>query len=197
MTGSRSRALIGGLGLVLLIGGIGGCGAARHHTAALRRAPVVPGEATAGPDLTGVKLPNFIMPLTNGPVSRPRHSLTPGAVAITDTASVCAISPHARSPMPFPLQTAVYKAYGYTSPAAQHKYILDYLIPIDLGGAPVAANIWPASTRGTGFYQKNQLDHILHDMVCGRAITLAHAQHALETDWYAAWLKYVVATGHI
>jgi hypothetical protein len=61
----------------------------------------------------------------------------------------------------------------------------------------VAANIWPAPTQGTGFYQKIQLDHILRDMVYGRAITLAQAQHALEMDWYKAWLKYVVATGHI
>jgi hypothetical protein len=186
--------LAGSLCLALLIGG---CGAAKHRMAAVRRPPVVPGEATAGPDLTGVKLPNFIMPLTNGPVSRPKPSLTPGAVAITNTATICTMSPHARVPIPFGLQTAVYNAYGYTTPAQQHKYILDYLIPIDLGGAPVATNIWPASTRGTGFYQKVQLDHILHDMVCGRAITLGHAQHALERDWYAAWLKYVVATGHI
>jgi hypothetical protein len=61
----------------------------------------------------------------------------------------------------------------------------------------VAANIWPAPTQGTGFYQKIQLDHILRDMVYGRAITLAQAQHALEMDWYKAWLKYVVSTGHI
>ena len=60
----------------------------------------------------------------------------------------------------------------------------------------VQANIWPAAIRGTGFFQKVQLDHILKDMVCRRMVTLTQAQHALETDWYAAWLKYVVATGH-
>jgi hypothetical protein len=32
--------------------------------------------------------------------------------------------------------------------------------------------------------------------VCRRSITLVQAQQALETDWYAAWLRYVVASGH-
>jgi hypothetical protein len=27
-------------------------------------------------------------------------------------------------------------------------------------------------------------------------LTLAQAQHALETNWYAAWLRYVIAAGH-
>ena len=38
---------------------------------------------------------------------------------------------------------------------------------------------------------------ILREMVCRRTLTLAQAQHALETNWYAAWLRYVIAAGHI
>jgi hypothetical protein len=38
---------------------------------------------------------------------------------------------------------------------------------------------------------------VLRDMVCRDVLSLAQAQHALETDWYAAWLRYVVATGRI
>jgi hypothetical protein len=34
-------------------------------------------------------------------------------------------------------------------------------------------------------------------MVCRREITLTQAQQALETNWYSAWLRYVVATGHL
>jgi hypothetical protein len=81
-------------------------------------------------------------------------------------------------------------------PAKQRKYVLDYLVPLDLGGTRGAANVWPAALRGTGFYEKVQTDHVLRDLVCRRAISLAQAQHALERNWYAAWLTYVVAADH-
>jgi hypothetical protein len=158
----------------------------------------VPGEATQGPDLSGVQLPNFVMPVSAGRVSRPKSALTPGLVTTTDANVVCNMSPRTRSPsIPFALQTAVFGAYGYSTPASQHKYILDYLVPYDLGGALSQSNIWPAALRGTGFYQKLQTDHILRAMVCRRTLSLAAAQRALESDWYAAWLRYVVATGHL
>jgi hypothetical protein len=40
-------------------------------------------------------------------------------------------------------------------------------------------------------------DARLREMVCRRILTLAQAQHALEANWYAAWLRYVIAAGHI
>ncbi len=51
--------------------------------------------------------------------------------------------------------------------------------------------------REPGFYEKVQTDQILHELVCRRSLSLTQAQHDLETDWYAAWLRYVVATGHV
>ncbi len=184
--------------LALLVGltiATGGCAATTKATPPALP-PTVPGQVTTGPDLTGVQLPDFVMPLISGTVSRPISRLTPGAVATTNATTVCGISRHANSlAMPYPVQTAVYNSYGYITPAQQHKYILDYLVPITLGGSTLTTNIWPAATRGTGFYQKMQLDHILRDLVCRRTITLWTAQHALEQDWYAAWLRYVVATG--
>jgi len=191
-TGQAAAALAACLVLAIC-----GCGGPARHAAAAPQPPVVPGQATGGPDLAGVQLPDFTMPLIKGPVSMPRPALTPGAVTTTDANVVCNLSPRAKAPsMPFALQTAVFDEYGYTTPSAQHKYILDYLVPYDLGGAAVQANIWPAAIRGTGFYQKIQTDHILREMVCRRTITLAQAQRALETNWYAAWLRYVIATGH-
>lgn len=158
----------------------------------------MPGEATQGPDLSNVQLPNFVMPVSSGRVSRPRSALTPGVVTTTDANVVCNMPAHSRAPgIPISTQTAVLTAYGYTTPASQHKYTLDYLVPYDLGGAPTQANVWPAAIRGTGFSQKNQTDFILRQMVCRRTISLAAAQESLEADWYAAWLRYVVATGHL
>lgn len=190
---------LGGLAVTLVLAGaMAGCGAQAGPAVAPPQPPVVPGQATSGPDLTGVQLPDFVMPLIKGTISRPNRKLTPGDVTTTDATTVCALPTHGvRNPISFPMQTAVFGAYGYTTPAQQHKYILDYLVPWDLGGALVEANIWPAAVRGTGFYEKIQTDHVLRELVCRRALPLVQAQHDLETDWYAAWLRYVVATGHV
>jgi hypothetical protein len=84
------------------------------------------------------------------------------------------------------------KPYRFIKGALDGHYVLDYLVPMKLGGAPVAANVWPAATSGIGLNQKAQLDHVLYHRVCGRLMTLPQAQSALKTDWFAAWLKYVV-----
>ena len=174
-----------------------GCGSG-HPDAVAARAPVVPGQTTQGPDLSGVQLPNFVMPLVKGSVSRPNPKLTPGAVTTTNANTVCNMNSHAAAPpISAAVQAAVYDAYGLTSPTEQRKYILNLLVPYNLGGASLKANIWPAKVSGTGFYQKIQADHILRQLVCRRVLTLAQAQHALETNWYSAWLRWVVATGHI
>jgi hypothetical protein len=176
---------------------ISGCGGPPPIPAAASP-PAVPGETTQGPDLAGIHLPNFVMPLIHGGVSIPNRKLTPGAVTTTDANVVCTMQPHSQPPkIPIALQTAVFDEYGYTSPSALHKHVIDWLVPYNLGGAAVLANIWPAAVTGTGFYEKNRTDAILRMMVCRRDLTLAQAQHAMESNWYSAWLRYVVATGHL
>jgi hypothetical protein len=195
--GPGARALLAALALAALVALVGGCGGGRT-AAAPARPPVVPGETTQGPDLSGVQLPDFVMPLIKGGISLPNSKLTPGAVTTTNANNVCNMQPHETVPaISTAAQTAVYDEYGRTSQAAQHKYILDWLIPYNLGGADVRANIWPADVEGTGFYEKVQTDDILRQMVCRREMTLAQAQYQLETNWYSAWLRYVVATGHL
>jgi hypothetical protein len=177
---------------------VGGCGGAQNSAATGGQPPVVPGEMTQGPDLSGVQLPNFVMPLIKGGVSLPNPKLTPGAVTTTDTDIVCNMPPHSTVPeVSSSVQAAVYAEYGDSSANAQHKNILDWLVPYNLGGAGVAANIWPAAVRGTGFYEKVDTDTIMRQLVCRRELTLAAAQQALENNWYSAWLRYVVGTGHI
>lgn len=192
MTTRRAAALALGLCVALLATG---CGSGGHRPAAVPSPPKVPGQAS-GPDLTNVTLPDFSMPLVTGGVSQPRRALTPGGVATKKTAAVCAMSDHAGSSIiPVTTQAAVYKEYGYTSPQAQSKYEIDYLVPLFLGGANTAANMWPAALKGTGFFEKIQLDHVLRDLVCHRTLPLFVAQKDLERNWYAAWLKFVVSTG--
>lgn len=198
MSRLRSLAGAGALAAALACALLGCAGPSGTPAAATAQPPTVPGEATAAPDLTGVQLPSFVMPQIKGGVSRPNPELTPGSVVTTDTNTVCAmpVHGHANSAIPYPMQTAVLQEYGYTTPSQQHKYMLNYLVPIDLGGGTGIANVWPVAVKGAGFYQKTETDYILRDMVCRRSMSLTEAQHAMETDWYAAWLRYVVATGH-
>jgi len=180
------------LGALLMVAG---CGAGGHRPAAQAGPPKVPGQAS-GPDLANVTLPNFSMPLVTGGVSQPRHALTPGAIATRNTAAVCTMPDHAGgSIIPTTTQAAVYREYGYRNPQVQSKYEIDYLVPLFLGGANNTANMWPAALKGTGFFEKIQLDHVLRDLVCHRTLQLVTAQKDLERNWYTAWLKFVVATG--
>ena len=171
-----------------------GC-ASRSKPAAAPTPPKVPGQAGA-PDLANVSLPNFTMPLVTGGVSMPNHRLTPGAVATTDTTKVCVLPDHlATTVIPSATQQAVFTEYRITNPVVQAKYDIDYLVPIGLGGSTSTANMWPAALKGTGFFEKIQLDHVMRDLVCRRELSLRTAQRDLEQNWYVAWLKYVVATG--
>jgi hypothetical protein len=55
--------------------------------------------------------------------------------------------------------------------------------------------VWPSSLRGVGFFQEEQLNSVLRQLVCRRSLALTQAQSQLRADWYAAWLEYVVSTG--
>jgi hypothetical protein len=176
---------------------VAGCGGSGGSGAAPPQPPPVPGLNTQAPDLTGVNLPNFTMPLIKGGISRPNHALSPGDVTTTDANTVCALSKHAlHTSISIATQTLVYNAYGYVNPVQQHKYIVTYLVPENLGGATDSANMWPAAIRGTGYYQEIATNSALRTLVCRRVMSLTDAQHILETDWYSAWLRYVVAAGH-
>jgi hypothetical protein len=181
---------------VCVAAAVTGCSA--HSTpVAAPKPPRVPGQAT-GPDLANVTLPNFTMPLVTGGLSMPNPKLTPGAVVTRNTTRVCDMPDH-QPPTVIPpaTQLQVFTEYRITNPAVQTKYDIDYLVPIGLGGSTSIANMWPAALKGTGFFEKIQLDHVLRDMVCRRELSLRAAQHDVAQNWYAAWLKYVVATGRV
>jgi hypothetical protein len=191
MRGRRVAALVLALCMAVVVAG---CGSGSTPAAA-PTPPKVPGQAT-GPDLANVTLPDFTMPLVTGGVSTPNPKLTPGAVTTTDTTTICLLPDHLASTAISPAkQQAVFTEYGLNPTLAITKYDIDYLVPISLGGATTMANMWPAAYKGTGFFDKDQLDHVLRDLVCHRELSLRTAQRDLEQNWYLAWLKYVVSTG--
>jgi hypothetical protein len=68
---------------------------------------------------------------------------------------------------------AVYVAYGIST-AQQRSYVIDHLIPLEVGGANDPKNLWPepkveAKTKDT-------LENQMHTAVCAGRISLADAQ---------------------
>jgi hypothetical protein len=131
-----------------------------------------------------------------GPVARPDPRLTPGVVASTDAAAVCQQSKHVPRISPTnPLitlaeQNAIFKAYRISPTASKH-YGLDFLVPLQLGGATAPANVWPMSTtKGVGFTDKQLLNIRMHILVCHGEMPLAEAQKLMANDWVSLWIKY-------
>jgi hypothetical protein len=135
-----------------------------------------------------------------GPVARPDAKLTPGAIASKSNAVVCAgdrkvvkaFSPRNPVVSAIDLQ-AVFAAYRI--PVAQQlHYGIDFLVPLQLGGGNVRANMWPmvivSNNRGAGFHEKEVLNIRLHVLVCHGQMQLADAQKQVATDWVTLWLKY-------
>jgi hypothetical protein len=126
--------------------------------------------------------------LVRGPISRPNLQLTPGVVAVTDRLAVCQGPKRMRVPLsPWDQQT-VYDEYGISAKQAR-RYGMDYLVPLQLGGAPVVQNAWPVLVRGLGYHEKESLNARLRVSVCRGDIPLEVAQKQITTDWFALWVK--------
>jgi hypothetical protein len=146
--------------------------------------PVAPTPAPVDPALS---VPPAPLVVAGGSVSRPDPQITPGVVAVHDVNAVCQLPKHpAHAPLWDPVIIGQYHI-----PANQAgKYALDYLIPLQLGGAQVRANTWPVALRGIGFHEKQRLNARLRIRVCQGAIPLDQAQHDIATDWYTLYEQY-------
>jgi hypothetical protein len=104
----------------------------------------------------------------------------------------------------------VYRAYGiFSHPAGT--YEIDHIIPIELLGqagedlSNPTRNLYPelndtpdpAMLAKYGLSpsfvhnSKDVLEDVLHEDVCAGRVPLATAQHAIATDWRAAYVRYV------
>jgi hypothetical protein len=122
-------------------------------------------------------------------VSRPNPIQTPGATASTDVAAICAGPDRTHTHIPGEIQSLAYQEYGLQFPNRNPNYTLDWLIPIELGGANTLPNIWPAAITGVGYHQKQQLNARLRKLVCSGQMMLTTAQTGLTRDWYALYLS--------
>jgi hypothetical protein len=125
----------------------------------------------------------------------PDPACTPGAIdpAVTqaDLASTVCESGYTRTVRPPASNTNAFKsqalaAYGE---AYARTIELDHLVPLELGGANSASNLWPEpnKTSATGFNNpKDPVEAKLKAAVCSGTVTLAAAQDAIATDWVTA-----------
>jgi hypothetical protein len=123
---------------------------------------------------------------------RPDPHLTPGAVLTTDPATVC-VPGYAKTVRHTSgkLKAQVYRAYRIDKKAGHFE--VDHLISLELGGADVAANLWPESydTAPWNAHIKDRLEDRLHALVCAGKMTIEEAPRAIAEDWIAAYQRYV------
>ena len=112
----------------------------------------------------------------------------------TDLDTICigtrAIGTRDTPNVPPSVDRLAFTEYGYTYPQAEDTFEVDHLIPLDLGGDDVIANLWAEPATPTpAFHQKDRVEHYLHQQVCSGAMTLMDAQRQVATDWLAVWKR--------
>ena len=120
----------------------------------------------------------------------PNPTLTPGAVLTEDVAKICApgFGRSARHTA-HALKRAIYAEYHVTP--QRSRYEIDHLIPLELGGADVRANLWPRSDDTPDARDKDRLADFLRREVCAGHVSLREAQRAIAHDWHQAYRKYL------
>ena len=86
------------------------------------------------------------------------------------------------------------KQYGYTDTDPK-QYEEDHLIPLSIGGHPTdAKNLWPEPRSGEWSAEvKDQLEDVIHRLVCTGKVPLKRAQEEMASNWIEAYKKYVAA----
>lgn len=128
-------------------------------------------------------------------VALPDSKLTPGEVSPgVSAAQVCAPGwAGAHRNVPEDVSYQVFAEYGLPY-GVYGSYQVDHLIPLELGGSNSIRNLWPQPQGGSkpGYPAKDRLENRLHELVCGGgSIKLAVAQHAIATNWWAAYQTYL------
>jgi len=130
----------------------------------------------------------------------PDRQCTPGAVdpavTQTDIATTICSSGYTERVRPPESQTEdfkfseAYPAYGMASGTTSE---LDHLVPLELGGANDAANLWPEA--GSLPNPKDEVENALRTAVCDGHVSLARAQRAIARNWETAESRLGLGSG--
>jgi len=121
----------------------------------------------------------------------PVRSLTPGATRPVRVGELCAGRESTERSIPAEVRQAVLRDYRMETVPA-HEYELDYLITPELGGSADRLNLWP-ERYGAPVWNarvKDELEHLLPQLVCRGELDLATAQRDIAANWIAAYKKY-------
>jgi hypothetical protein len=162
-------------------------------------APSSAGPAGAGPPgpLVAVHDPGQVTGTLTGTCQARDHGrlpdrhCTPGAIdpAVTqaDIGSTICVSGYTAKIRPPESQTEKFK-FGQAYPAYHladgTESELDHLVPLELGGANDAANLWPEA--GSLPNPKDSVERALRAAVCDGRIPLRRAQRAIARNWETA-----------
>jgi hypothetical protein len=70
------------------------------------------------------------------------------------------------------------------------EFEVDHLIPLELGGSNDIENLWPQSyLTPDNAWEKDQLEHRLHVLVCEGSMKLTDAQEEIRNNWIDAWQR--------
>jgi len=130
----------------------------------------------------------------------PDSSLTPGAVNpdvtaanIHQTICVPGWTKTIRAPASYTnkLKLEQMRLRGITGQPSDFEE--DHLISIELAGHPTdPKNLWPQHwAEPWGARDKDATETALKRLVCSGKVSLSDAQHAISTDWIAAYRKYI------
>jgi hypothetical protein len=165
---------------------------ARPTARAATHASSVPAPGSTGGDV-----------ITGAGVILPDRARTPGATNssvtqgnIESTICVSGWTTTVRPPSSYTTalkQRQLASGYAYHGDTNTADYEEDHLISLELGGSPDSAlNLWPEPYNAAdGAHTKDQIENKLHTLVCSGALSLATAQHAIATNWWAAYQQYI------
>jgi hypothetical protein len=81
------------------------------------------------------------------------------------------------------LRAKVFARYRIAE-SRRNRYVVDLLVPAELGGASSLRNLWPQLRADAT--TKNTTEASLHSLVCSGLVDLSTAQQAITTDWTTA-----------
>lgn len=87
----------------------------------------------------------------------------------------------------------VYELYGISYPPAENTFVIDHLIPLELGGSNSIKNLWPQSVidSSQSAKMKDKVENLLHSKVCEGSLNLSEAQSIMTTDWDIWYNTYI------
>jgi hypothetical protein len=129
--------------------------------------------------------------------SSPIPSLTPGATdprvtQATISQTICKTG-YTKTVRNVSTQTKhrVYTEYEIAT-SSQHNYVIDHLVPLEVGGSNAIENLWPEAKADAK--TKDKIEGALHARVCSGAVDLTTAQRAFESDWTTALTNAATTT---